>query len=139
MACQSCPAAIAPAGDGWIFAPHYYNGEAMLGSLLIVNVKSRAEAEACARLVERPVERGLSQAALETLAGELEADQWCGLGQRGPGALGAQLDHVVVPRLERLRPRRVAGRGGGIPPAGGLLEQGVRDDRLARRDPDIPA
>lgn len=29
---------------------------------------SRAEAEACARLVERPVERGLSQAALETLA-----------------------------------------------------------------------
>lgn len=29
---------------------------------------SREEAEACARLVERPVERGLSQAALETLA-----------------------------------------------------------------------
>ena len=29
---------------------------------------SRAEAAACARLVERPVERGLSQAALETLA-----------------------------------------------------------------------
>ncbi len=29
---------------------------------------SRDEAEACARLVERPVERGLSQAALETLA-----------------------------------------------------------------------
>jgi segregation and condensation protein B len=29
---------------------------------------SRAEAEACARLVERPVERGLSAAALETLA-----------------------------------------------------------------------
>ena len=29
---------------------------------------SRAEAQACARLVERPVERGLSQAALETLA-----------------------------------------------------------------------
>jgi len=29
---------------------------------------SRAAAEACARLVERPVERGLSQAALETLA-----------------------------------------------------------------------
>jgi segregation and condensation protein B len=29
---------------------------------------SRAEADACARLVERPVERGLSQAALETLA-----------------------------------------------------------------------
>ena len=29
---------------------------------------SRAEAEACARLVERPVERGLSHAALETLA-----------------------------------------------------------------------
>jgi segregation and condensation protein B len=29
---------------------------------------ARAEAEACARLVERPVERGLSQAALETLA-----------------------------------------------------------------------
>jgi segregation and condensation protein B len=29
---------------------------------------SRAEASACARLVERPVERGLSQAALETLA-----------------------------------------------------------------------
>lgn len=29
---------------------------------------SRAEAQACARLVERPLERGLSQAALETLA-----------------------------------------------------------------------
>jgi len=29
---------------------------------------ARAAAEACARLVERPVERGLSQAALETLA-----------------------------------------------------------------------
>jgi segregation and condensation protein B len=29
---------------------------------------SRSEAEACSRLVERPVERGLSQAALETLA-----------------------------------------------------------------------
>lgn len=29
---------------------------------------SRAEADACARLIERPVERGLSQAALETLA-----------------------------------------------------------------------
>jgi segregation and condensation protein B len=29
---------------------------------------SRAAAEACARLVERPAERGLSQAALETLA-----------------------------------------------------------------------
>jgi segregation and condensation protein B len=29
---------------------------------------SRAEADACARLVERPVDRGLSQAALETLA-----------------------------------------------------------------------
>jgi len=29
---------------------------------------ARAEAGACARLVERPVERGLSQAALETLA-----------------------------------------------------------------------
>jgi segregation and condensation protein B len=29
---------------------------------------ARTEAEACARLVERPVERGLSQAALETLA-----------------------------------------------------------------------
>ena len=29
---------------------------------------SRDEAQACARLVERPVERGLSQAALETLA-----------------------------------------------------------------------
>ena len=29
---------------------------------------SREEAEACARLFERPVERGLSQAALETLA-----------------------------------------------------------------------
>jgi segregation and condensation protein B len=29
---------------------------------------ARAEAAACARLVERPVERGLSQAALETLA-----------------------------------------------------------------------
>ena len=29
---------------------------------------SREAAEACARLVERPVERGLSQAALETLA-----------------------------------------------------------------------
>lgn len=29
---------------------------------------AREEAEACARLVERPVERGLSQAALETLA-----------------------------------------------------------------------
>ena len=29
---------------------------------------ARAEAESCARLVERPVERGLSQAALETLA-----------------------------------------------------------------------
>jgi segregation and condensation protein B len=29
---------------------------------------SRAEAAACARLVDRPVERGLSQAALETLA-----------------------------------------------------------------------
>ncbi len=29
---------------------------------------SRAEAQACARLVERPVDRGLSQAALETLA-----------------------------------------------------------------------
>jgi segregation and condensation protein B len=29
---------------------------------------ARAEATACARLVERPVERGLSQAALETLA-----------------------------------------------------------------------
>jgi segregation and condensation protein B len=29
---------------------------------------ARAEAEACARLVERPVERGLSQAAVETLA-----------------------------------------------------------------------
>ena len=29
---------------------------------------SRAEAPACARLVERPIERGLSQAALETLA-----------------------------------------------------------------------
>jgi segregation and condensation protein B len=29
---------------------------------------ARSEAEACSRLVERPVERGLSQAALETLA-----------------------------------------------------------------------
>ena len=29
---------------------------------------SREAAEACARLVERPVQRGLSQAALETLA-----------------------------------------------------------------------
>src|SRR5207244_8061465 len=29
---------------------------------------SREDAEACARLFERPVERGLSQAALETLA-----------------------------------------------------------------------
>ena len=29
---------------------------------------SRSEAEACSRLAERPVERGLSQAALETLA-----------------------------------------------------------------------
>ncbi len=29
---------------------------------------ARGEAAACARLVERPVERGLSQAALETLA-----------------------------------------------------------------------
>ena len=29
---------------------------------------SRGQAEACARLFERPVERGLSQAALETLA-----------------------------------------------------------------------
>jgi segregation and condensation protein B len=29
---------------------------------------SRSEAEACSRLVERPVERGVSQAALETLA-----------------------------------------------------------------------
>ena len=29
---------------------------------------ARAEADACARLVERPLERGLSQAALETLA-----------------------------------------------------------------------
>jgi segregation and condensation protein B len=29
---------------------------------------ARAEAEACGRLLERPVERGLSQAALETLA-----------------------------------------------------------------------
>ena len=29
---------------------------------------ARSEADACARLVERPVERGLSQAALETLA-----------------------------------------------------------------------
>jgi segregation and condensation protein B len=29
---------------------------------------SRSEAQACARLVERPLERGLSQAALETLA-----------------------------------------------------------------------
>ncbi len=29
---------------------------------------ARSEAEACARLVERPVERGLSQAALESLA-----------------------------------------------------------------------
>ncbi len=46
---------------------------------------SRAQAAACARLVERPVERGLSQAALETLA------------------VAAYLGPVSRPELARLR------------------------------------
>jgi segregation and condensation protein B len=46
---------------------------------------SRAEAHACARLVERPVERGLSPAALETLA------------------VAAYLGPVSRPELARLR------------------------------------
>jgi len=46
---------------------------------------SREEAQACARLVERPVERGLSQAALETLA------------------VAAYLGPISRPELARLR------------------------------------
>ncbi|HZR93909.1 MAG TPA: SMC-Scp complex subunit ScpB [Gaiellaceae bacterium] len=46
---------------------------------------ARSEAEACARLVERPVERGLSQAALETLA------------------VAAYLGPVTRPEIARLR------------------------------------
>ena len=46
---------------------------------------SREEAQACARLVERPVDRGLSQAALETLA------------------VAAYLGPITRPDLARLR------------------------------------
>ena len=49
-----------PEGRSGIVLEHVAGGYAFRAS--------RAAAEACARLFERPVERGLSQAALETLA-----------------------------------------------------------------------
>ena len=71
---------------------------------------SRAEAQACARLVERPVEKGLSPAALETLA------------------VAAYLGPVSRPELARLR---------GVAAdtvVAGLVERGLLTE--AGREPD---
>ena len=71
---------------------------------------SREEAQACARLVERPVERALSQAALETLA------------------VAAYLGPVSRPELARLR--GVAAET----VVAGLVERGLLTE--AGREPD---
>ena len=72
---------------------------------------SREEAEACARLFERPVERGLSQAALETLA----VVAYLGPCSRPDVARlrGVAADTVVAGLVERgLSPRPAATRAG---------------------------
>jgi segregation and condensation protein B len=64
---------------------------------------SRAAAEACGRLFERPVQRGLSQAALETVA-------VAGLTERGliteagreDGAHGGAVKYKTTPMFERV-------------------------------------
>ena len=76
---------------------------------------ARSEAEACARLVERPVERGLSQAALETLA----IVAYLGPCTRPDIARlrGVAADTVIVGLVERglvVEAGREAGIGGAI-------------------------
>jgi segregation and condensation protein B len=72
---------------------------------------SRAAAEACARLYERPVERGLSQAAFETLAV---------IGYLGP---------CTRPEISRIRGVNVDGVVAGLLERGLLAEAG-RDHEL---------
>jgi segregation and condensation protein B len=72
---------------------------------------SREAAEACARLFDRPVERGLSQAALETLA------------------IVAYLGPCSRPEIARIRGINVDGVVAGLAERGLLAESG-RDDEL---------
>jgi segregation and condensation protein B len=76
---------------------------------------SRAEAEACARLYERPVERGLTSAALETLA----VVAYLGPCSRPEIARirGVAVDSVVVGLVERglvAEAGRESGPGGAV-------------------------
>src|SRR6185503_10571347 len=72
---------------------------------------SRKAAAACARLYERPVERGLSQAALETLS------------------LVAYLGPCSRPEIARIRGVNVDGVVAGLAERGLLAEAG-RDDEV---------
>jgi segregation and condensation protein B len=72
---------------------------------------SRDAAEACARLFERPAEKGLSQAALETLA------------------IVAYLGPVSRPEIARIRGVNVDGVVSGLVERGLVAESG-RDDEL---------
>ena len=85
---------------------------------------ARSEAEACARLVERPVERGLSQAALETLAivaylGPVHATRRRTTSRRGRGH-------------RRRRARRAGPRRRGRPRARARRRDPLPNDRAVR-------
>ena len=76
---------------------------------------ARGEAAACARLVERPVERGLSQAALETLA--IVAYLGPARAPTSPAIRGVAADTVVAGLVERglvVEAGREPGLGGAI-------------------------
>jgi segregation and condensation protein B len=72
---------------------------------------SAAAAEACARLFDKPAEKGLSQAALETLA------------------IVAYLGPVSRPEIARIRGVNVDGVVGGLAERG-LIAEGGRDDEF---------
>jgi segregation and condensation protein B len=72
---------------------------------------SRAAADACARLFDRPAEKGLSQAALETLA------------------VVAYLGPVSRPEIARIRGVNVDGVVSGLAERG-LIAEGGRDDEF---------
>ncbi len=78
--------------------------------------RAAAEAsEACARLFEKPVEKGLSQAALETLA------------------IVAYLGPVSRPEIARIRGVNVDGVIAGLVERGLVAEGGGRGERVRRR------
>ena len=101
------PRRALPRGTSGIVLEHVAGGWAFRAS--------RDAAEACARLFERPVEKGLSQAALETLA------------------IVAYLGPCSRPEIARIRGVNVDGVVAGLVERGLIAEGGPRD--RVRRDP----